>query len=57
MNDMLERTSLLDKLPFPCLDCLYILIDKFYCFPYFELAFIEKIIMITIIDIRYNDWA
>ena len=55
MNDTLERTSLLDKLPFPCLDCSYILIDKFYCFPYFELAFIEKIIMITIIDIRYND--
>ena len=55
MNDMLEQTRLLDKLPSPCLDCLYILIDKFYCFPYSELAFIEKIIMIIIIDIRNNN--
>ena len=55
MNDMLEPTYLLDKLPSPCLDCLYILFHKFYCFPYFELAFIEKIIMIIIIDIRSNN--
>ena len=51
MNDMLERTRLLDKFPSPCLDCLYMLFYKFHCFPYFKLAFIEKIIMIIIIDI------
>ena len=57
MNGILERTRLLDEFPSPCLHCLYMLFHKFYCFPYFKLAFIDKIIMIIVIDIHNNNWA